>query len=103
VITALPRQGQSKSYRAANYDVLVDSPVHAGKVDLIPFAVGKTKFRVAMAGIGNYSEKQLIADSDEDRPGDLRGVRRRARRGALRRLHVHLPPAARAIARGSST
>lgn len=62
VITALPRQGQSKSYRAANYDVLVDSPVHAGKVDLIPFAVGKTKFRVAMAGIGNYSEKKLVAD-----------------------------------------
>jgi predicted metalloprotease with PDZ domain len=62
VITALPRSGQSKSYRAANYDVLVDSPVHAGKVDLIPFAVGKTKFRVAMAGIGNYAEKKLIAD-----------------------------------------
>lgn len=62
VITALPRSGQSKSYRAANYDVLVDAPVHAGKVDLIPFAVGKTKFRVAMAGIGNYSEKKLVAD-----------------------------------------
>lgn len=62
VITALPRSGSSKSYRAANYDVLVDSPVHAGKVDLIPFAVGKTKFRVAMAGIGNYSEKKIIAD-----------------------------------------
>ncbi|HEY0138281.1 MAG TPA: PDZ domain-containing protein [Nannocystis sp.] len=62
VVTGLPRVGQGKSFRAANYDVLVDAPVHAGKVDLIPFAVGKTKFRLAMAGIGNYSEKKLIAD-----------------------------------------
>ena len=62
VVTALPRTGQAKSYRAADYDVLVDSPVHVGKVDLIPFAVGKTKIRLAMAGIGNYSDKKLIAD-----------------------------------------
>lgn len=60
MITVLPRSGVQQSYRAANYDVLVDSPVHAGKVDLIPFAVGKTKFRVAMAGIGNYSEKNIL-------------------------------------------
>ena len=62
IVTGLPRAGQGKSFRAANYDVLVDAPVHAGKVDLIPFAVGKTKFRLAMAGIGNYSEKKLVAD-----------------------------------------
>lgn len=62
VVTGLPRSGQGKGFRAANYDVLVDAPVHAGKVDLINFSVGKTKFRAAMAGIGNYSEKKLIAD-----------------------------------------
>ena len=62
IVTGLPRAGQGKSFRAANYDVLVDAPVHAGKVDLIPFSVGKTKFRLAIAGIGNYSEKKLVAD-----------------------------------------
>jgi predicted metalloprotease with PDZ domain len=64
VVTGLPRSGATgKAFRAANYDVLVDAPVHAGKkVDIIPFAVGKTKFRIAAAGIGNYSDKKLIAD-----------------------------------------
>jgi predicted metalloprotease with PDZ domain len=62
VVTGLPRAGGGKGFRAANYDVLVDSPVHVGKTDLIEFAVGKTKFRAAMAGLGNYSEKQLVAD-----------------------------------------
>jgi predicted metalloprotease with PDZ domain len=61
VITGLPRSGTK--FRAANYDVLVDAPVHAGKrMDVIPFSVGKTKFRIAAAGIGNYNEKRLIAD-----------------------------------------
>lgn len=62
VVTGLPRAGGGKGFRAANYDVLVDSPVHVGKVDLIEFAVGKTRFRAAMAGLGNYSEKQLVND-----------------------------------------
>lgn len=62
VVTGLPRAGGGKGFRAASYDVLVDSPVHVGKTDLIEFAVGKTKFRAAMAGLGNYSEKQLVAD-----------------------------------------
>ena len=62
VVTGLPRAGQGRGFRASSYDVLVDAPVHAGKVDLINFAVGKTKFRAAMAGIGNYSEKKLVAD-----------------------------------------
>lgn len=61
VVTGLPKNGAK--YRAANYDVLVDAPVHAGKkVDIIPFSVGKTKFRIAAAGIGNYNEKRLITD-----------------------------------------
>ena len=61
VITGLPRSGTK--FRAANYDVLVDAPVHAGKrMDVIPFSVGKTKFRIAAAGIGNYNEKRLIVD-----------------------------------------
>jgi len=61
VVTGLPKNGAK--YRAANYDVLVDAPVHAGKkVDIIPFSVGKTKFRIAAAGLGNYNEKRLIAD-----------------------------------------
>lgn len=61
VVTGLPKSGAK--FRAANYDVLVDAPVHAGKrVDIMPFQVGKTKFRVAAAGIGNYNEKKLTAD-----------------------------------------
>ncbi len=62
VVTGLAKAGAGKSFRAANYDVLVDSPVHVGKTDVIDFAVGKTRFRAAMAGLGNYSEKQLVAD-----------------------------------------
>ncbi len=62
VVTGLPRASGGKGFRAASYDVLVDSPVHVGKTDLIEFAVGKTKFRAAMAGLGNYSEKQLVTD-----------------------------------------
>lgn len=62
VVTGLPKAGGAKGFRAASYDVLVDSPVHVGKANVISFAVGKTKFRAAMAGLGNYSEKQLVAD-----------------------------------------
>lgn len=62
VVTGLPRGAGGKGFRAANYDVLVDAPVHVGKTNVISFAVGKTKFRAAMAGLGNYSEKQLVAD-----------------------------------------
>jgi predicted metalloprotease with PDZ domain len=63
VITGLPKSGATgKAFRAANYDVLVDAPVHVGKVDVLGFSVGKTRFRAAMAGLGNYSEKKLTAD-----------------------------------------
>ncbi|MFY0538691.1 hypothetical protein [Nannocystis pusilla] len=42
--------------------MLVDAPVHVGKVDTINFKAGKVQFHVALQGIGNYSDKKLSSD-----------------------------------------
>ncbi|MDC0717562.1 M61 family metallopeptidase [Nannocystis bainbridge] len=63
VVCALPRAGGSgKAFKANDYDMLVDAPVHVGKVDTINFKAGKVQFHVALQGIGNYSDKKLAAD-----------------------------------------
>ncbi|HEY8378242.1 MAG TPA: hypothetical protein VIK91_17220, partial [Nannocystis sp.] len=63
VVCALPRVGGSaKAFKASDYDMLVDAPVHVGKVDTIKSKVGKVQFLVALQGIGNYSDKKLAAD-----------------------------------------
>lgn len=63
VVCALPRAGGGgKAFKAADYDTLVDAPVHVGKVDAVNFKAGKVQFHVALQGIGNYSEKKLAAD-----------------------------------------
>ena len=62
VICPLPKSSGGRGFRAADYDMLVDAPVHVGKVDTINFKAGKVDFRVALQGLGNYSEKKLAAD-----------------------------------------
>ncbi|PCC69679.1 PDZ domain-containing protein [Nannocystis exedens] len=63
VVCALPRAGSGgKAFKANDYDMLVDAPVHVGKVDTINFKAGKVQFHVALQGIGNYSDKKLAAD-----------------------------------------
>ncbi len=63
VVCGLPRSsGGRAAFRAADYDALVDAPVHVGKVDTVDFKAGKVDFKVALQGLGNYSEKKLAAD-----------------------------------------
>jgi len=62
VVTGLPRGGSSNTFKASDYDVLIDSPVHVSKVDMISFEVAKVPFRIAIAGPGSYDKKQLVAD-----------------------------------------
>ena len=62
VITGLPRGKAPSSLRAADYDVLVDSPIHVGKVHQIRFEVAKVPFRIALDGPGSYDDKRLVAD-----------------------------------------
>lgn len=63
VVCGLPKSnGGRATFRAADYDALVDAPVHVGKVDTVDFKVGKVDFKVALQGLGNYSEKKLAAD-----------------------------------------
>lgn len=62
VVCALPRVGSGKTFKAADYDALVDAPVHVGKVGTVNFKAGKVQFHVALQGIGNYNDKKLAAD-----------------------------------------
>jgi predicted metalloprotease with PDZ domain len=62
VTTGLPRGKAAGTLRAADYDVLVDSPVHVGKVETLRFEVAKIPFRIALHGSGDYNSKRLIAD-----------------------------------------
>ncbi len=62
VVTGLPRGRSGAGYRASDYDILVDSPVHVGKVDVLRFDVAKIPFRIAVHGAGSYNEKVLVAD-----------------------------------------
>lgn len=63
VVCGLPKvNGGRTSFRAADYDELVDAPVHVGKVDTVSFKAGKVDFKVALQGLGNYSDKKLAAD-----------------------------------------
>ncbi|HFE47557.1 MAG TPA: M61 family peptidase [Nannocystis exedens] len=62
VATGLPRGGGSHTFKASDYDVLIDSPVQVSKLDVLRFEVAKTPFRIAIAGSGSYDKSQLIAD-----------------------------------------
>jgi len=63
VVCGLPKSGgNGRTFRAPDYDALVDAPVHVGKVDVISFNAGKTQLRVALQGLGNYNDKKLAAD-----------------------------------------
>ncbi|MCB9705238.1 MAG: M61 family metallopeptidase [Myxococcales bacterium] len=62
VVTGLKRGGGQNSFKADDYDVLIDAPVHVGKVEIIRFDVAKIPFRIAIAGDGSYSQKRLVED-----------------------------------------
>jgi len=57
-----PVPGRPNTFRASNYDHLVDCPVEAGTHRLFLFTVAGKTHRVAIWGRGNEDETRLIAD-----------------------------------------
>ena len=64
VTSALPWVGgRSPVFRAANYDVLVDSPVMIGNHTVLDFEVSGVPHRYAISGKGNYDPDRLLTDT----------------------------------------
>ena len=64
VNTALPGVGSSSPvYRAANFDMLVDSPIILGNHTVLEFNLSGVPHRYAISGRGNYDAEQLVTDS----------------------------------------
>ncbi|MFB0515561.1 MAG: M61 family metallopeptidase [Candidatus Neomarinimicrobiota bacterium] len=64
VTSALPWVGgKSPVFRAANYDMLVDSPIMIGNHTVLDFAVGGVPHRYAIDGEGNYDAERLLTDT----------------------------------------
>lgn len=63
VSTALePVKGKVNSFKAPNYDILVDSPIEIGTHKEFIFNAAGIEHRVAMYGNGNYQEDSLKID-----------------------------------------
>jgi predicted metalloprotease with PDZ domain len=63
VTTGLDPDGGPHSFRADDYDHLVDSPVECGTHRLLSFAVDGVPHRIAIWGRGNEDEARLVADT----------------------------------------
>jgi predicted metalloprotease with PDZ domain len=63
VSTALPAlRGQRSTYRACDFDELVDSPFEIGTHELHDFRVDGTRFEVAFQGNSNIDKRRMLAD-----------------------------------------
>jgi predicted metalloprotease with PDZ domain len=65
VATALPAGGEPGSWRADDYDHLVDCPVEMGLHDLVTFDVDGVPHRVAIWGEGNHDRARVAADLEK--------------------------------------
>ncbi|MBA7597784.1 MAG: PDZ domain-containing protein [Calditrichaeota bacterium] len=64
VTSALPWVGgRSPVFRAASYDVLVDSPIMMGNHTVLDFEVSGVSHRYAISGEGNYDPDRLLTDT----------------------------------------
>ncbi|UCH61704.1 MAG: M61 family metallopeptidase [Fidelibacterota bacterium] len=64
VTSALPWVGgRSPVFRAANYDVLVDSPIMMGNHTVLDFEVSGVSHRYAISGEGDYDPDRLVTDT----------------------------------------
>ncbi len=54
--------GESYTYRAANYDELVDSPIEVGNHEVVRFKAAGVDHEIAMYGQTNHDSEQLIRD-----------------------------------------
>jgi predicted metalloprotease with PDZ domain len=61
VVTGLPVRGSGKRehFWASNYDVLVDSPIHAGDVDIVEFELAGRPIRAAMSRAGSWKPDEV--------------------------------------------
>jgi predicted metalloprotease with PDZ domain len=61
VVTGLPVRGSGKRehFWASNYDVLVDSPIHAGDVDIVEFELAGRPIRAAMSRAGSWKSDEV--------------------------------------------
>jgi predicted metalloprotease with PDZ domain len=57
-----PVAGQQFTYRAADFDILYDSPIEVGNQDVFEFTAAGVKHEVAMYGGGNYDKARLQVD-----------------------------------------
>ena len=57
-----PVSGQQFTYRAADFDILFDSPIEVGNQDIFEFTAAGVKHEVAMYGGGNYDKARLQID-----------------------------------------
>ncbi len=57
-----PVAGQKFTYRAADFDILFDSPIEVGTQDVFDFMAAGVKHEVAMYGGGNYDKERLKVD-----------------------------------------
>ncbi len=63
VVTGLPRRGAT--FRASDYDVLVDSPISVSKVDTASFRIGDAPVKVVFSGKGNYDKNKVTSDVEK--------------------------------------
>lgn len=57
-----PVAGQKFTYRAADFDILFDSPIEVGTQEVFDFTAAGVKHEVAMYGGGNYDKERLKVD-----------------------------------------
>ena len=57
-----PVAGQKFTYRAADFDILFDSPIEVGTQEVFDFMAAGVKHEVAMYGGGNYDKERLKVD-----------------------------------------
>lgn len=62
VATGLPSAGQPNTFKAANYDVLYDSPFEVSDFKEIGFTVQGKPHRIVFSGEGNYDMQRTAAD-----------------------------------------
>jgi predicted metalloprotease with PDZ domain len=63
IATGLPQaSGDANTFRAANYDILYDSPFEVSNFQDITFTVQGKPHRIVMSGEGNYDLKKLAVD-----------------------------------------
>ncbi|KIG15139.1 hypothetical protein DB30_05839 [Enhygromyxa salina] len=61
VVTGLPTRGKGKAkhFWASDFDVLIDSPIHAGVVDTVSFELGGRPIRATMSAEGAWKPDEV--------------------------------------------